>query len=278
MEPDLTVEMSVPAAEAELAADDMWQAGATAVALHDEGASTRVMASFPTAAAAREVSLEMSGRGATLVEVDPGWRDVWREYARPVEVGSGLVVAPAWRDVPVGPPGSSSAGRLVLRIDPGQCFGSGSHPSSRLILAELDRDPPRASDAVLDVGCGSGILSVAAARLGAGSVTAVDIEPAAVDATRSNAAANGGADRVAASRTAVAELSGSFDLALVKVTAGVQAILAPDVVRLVRPGGRILGAGLLPGQWRHVVGAYAGATVTRRTELEGWEGVELVLA
>lgn len=269
MQPDLIVQLSVPAAEAELAADQMWQAGATAVGLDEAGPSTTITASFPTPAAAREVAAELAGRGAALVEVDPAWRDTWREFAQPVEVGTGLVVAPAWRDVPVG------AGRLVLRIDPGHCFGSGSHPSTRLILAALDREPP-AGASVLDAGCGSGILSVAAARLGAASVTAVDIDPAAVQVTADNASANGVADRVTPSTTPVADLTGGFDLALVNVTAAVQATLGPDVTRLVRPGGRILLAGLLPGQWRHVAGAYDGATVTQLTELDGWEGVELI--
>lgn len=269
MQPDVLVEVSVPVAEAELAADEMWQAGATAVALHEAGPTTRVVASFPTPAAAREVAGEMSSRRAALVEVDPAWRDAWREFAQAVEVGGRLLVAPAWREVPVG------TGRLVLRIDPGQCFGSGSHPSTRLILAVLDREPPSPADAVLDVGCGSGILSVAAALLGAGSVTAVDIDPAAVEITAVNAAANGVAGTVTASLTPAADLTGRFDLALVNVTAGVQAELGPDVVRLVRPGGRILVAGLLPGQWRHVASAYDGAAVMVRTELDGWEGLEL---
>lgn len=272
MEPDLTVEVSVPSDQAELAADELWQAGATAVALHDAGSTTRVVASYPTADAARLVTAELAHRGAALVEVDPAWRDAWKQFAQPVEVGSRLTVAPAWREVAVGAPGDN---RVVLRIDPGDCFGSGSHPSTRLILAALDRDPPSVSDAVLDVGCGSGILAVAAARLGAGSVTAVDIDPAAIDVTAANAAANGVGDRITASATPINEVAGSFDLALVNVTGGVQATLAAEVVRLTRPGGRILVAGLLPGQWRHVAGAYAGAAVTTRTELEGWEGVEL---
>lgn len=266
---DLVVEVSVPADEAELAADALWQAGATAVGLRDAGPTTTVTASFPTATAARQVADELAGQGAVLVEVDPTWRDAWREFAQPVEVGGGLVIAPAWRDVPVG------TGRVVLRIDPGHCFGSGSHPSTRLILTALDRRPPAPAGAVLDVGCGSGILSIAAARLGGGSVTAVDIDPDAVAVTAANAAANGVADLISASVTPVGDLDGRFDLALVNVTAGVHAALGAAVTRLVRPGGRILVAGLLPGQWRHVAGAYSGTTVVEEMTLGGWEGAEL---
>ncbi|HET9733584.1 MAG TPA: 50S ribosomal protein L11 methyltransferase [Acidimicrobiales bacterium] len=272
MEADLVVEVVAAPADADLAADEMWQAGATAVGLRDDGAVTVVTASFPTPGAARQVAGELAGRGARLVEVDPAWRHTWREFAQPVAVGEGLVVAPAWRDVAVG------TGRTVLRIDPGDCFGSGSHPSTRLVLTALDRRPPAAGDAVVDLGCGSGILAVAAARLGAGRVTAVDIDPAAVAVTAANAAANGVAGRVAASTTPAGDLTGQYAVALVNVTAAVHAVLGPDAVRLVPPGGRIVVAGLLPGQWRHVAGAYAGVAAVSPLELDGWEGAELTVA
>ena len=254
----------------ELSADRLWQSGATAVEL----GSSVVRASFPTPDAARLVAAELPG--ARVVEVDPAWRDAWRAHAGPVEVGAGLVVVPAWRDVQL------PSGRLVLRIDPGDSFGSGSHPSTRLVLGALERRPPAPGTVVLDAGSGSGILSVAAARLGAGSVVAVDIDPAAVRATEVNAAANGVADRVHASATPVAELAdqaesgGPFDLAMVNVTAGVHAELGPAVVGLVRPGGRILLAGLLEGQWRHVARAYHPAQMVDRSVLDGWEGFELI--
>lgn len=260
----------------ELAADRLWQAGATAVGLHDRS----VVASFPTDDAARLIVSELGAAGASvrLLEAEPGWRDAWREFAEPVEVGDGLVVAPAWRDVPVG------TGRTVLRIDPGACFGSGAHPSTRLILAALDRQPPAPGAKVLDAGCGSGVLAVAAALLGAGQVTAVDIDPGAVEVTAANARANGVADRVQASVRPVDEFVGAFDLALVNVTAGVHAAIGPSVVAAMAAGGdasagggRIVLAGLLPGQWRHVEAAYAGTHLVEVLELDGWEGAELAV-
>lgn len=262
--PAAAPDLSDPAA-AELVADRLWQAGATAVELRD----STVAASFPTGAAAALVASELAHLGARLVAVDPSWRDAWRPHAQPVEIGDRLLVAPAWRDVPVG------GHRLVLRIDPGPCFGSGSHASTRLVLAALDRDPPAAGSRVLDAGCGSGILAVAAARLGAGEVVAADVDPAAVETTRANARANGVADRVSATTTAVADLTGPFDLALVNVTAAVHAALGPAVTARVRPGGRIVLSGLLPGQWRHVAPAYQPADVVGHDELDGWAGFEL---
>lgn len=263
---DLVAELDVPSAGADVAADRFWQHGATAVELRDrpDGRVT-VVASFPTPTAVRQVA---EAAGARVVEVDPAWRNAWKEFAEPVAVGARLLVAPAWRDVPVG------TGRLVLRIDPGACFGSGSHPSTRLILAALDARPPASLD-VVDVGCGSGILAVAAARLGARRVVAVDVDPEAAEVTRRNAAANGVARRVEASTTPIGDLAGRFALTLVNVTAAVHAQLAPAVMARVAAGGRLLLAGLLPGQWAHIAGAYQPAQLVERIELEGWEGVVL---
>lgn len=274
-DPDLIVEVPARADEVEWLADVLWQSGATAVETRDGSRRSVLAASFPTPAAAALVAEELRPAGARLIETDPSWRDAWRAYATPVEVGDRLLVAPAWRQVPLG------GSRLVLRIDPGACFGSGTHPSTRLALAALDRRPPGPEETVVDVGCGSGILSVAAARLGAARVTALDIEPDAVSATMANAAANGVADRITASTTDIADLAGRFDVALANVTAGVHAEIGPAIISRVRPGGRIVVSGLLPGQWRHVESAYlgvaspAGPAVTARSQLEGWESFEL---
>jgi ribosomal protein L11 methyltransferase len=112
-------------------------------------------------------------------EVADDWADRWREFHRPVRIG------PLW----VGPPWQAAPGDAVaVVIEPGQAFGTGAHPTTRLCL-ELLLDVARGS--LLDVGCGSGVLSIAAAGLGFGPVTAVDVDPAAVEATGVNAAANG---------------------------------------------------------------------------------------
>ncbi|HET9692708.1 MAG TPA: 50S ribosomal protein L11 methyltransferase, partial [Acidimicrobiales bacterium] len=107
-------------------------------------------------------------------------------------------------------------------------------------------------------------------------VVAVDVDEEAVATTVANVAANGVASLVTASTTAVADLTTGADLALVNVTAGVHAAVGPHVARLVRRGGRLLLAGLLPGQWRHVADAYPGTVVVDRPALDGWEGVVLV--
>jgi ribosomal protein L11 methyltransferase len=116
---------------------------------------------------------------ALLTEVEAGWEDRWREFHRPVRIGP-LWVGPPWETPP--------DGALAVVVDPGRAFGTGAHPTTRLCL-ELLLDLPRTS--LLDVGCGSGVLAIAAAQLGFGPVTAIDLEEPAVQATRANAATNG---------------------------------------------------------------------------------------
>ena len=118
--------------------------------------------------------------GAVAQPLDEGWEDAWRAFHQPVEVG-GLWVGPPWEDAP-------ARGKAVV-IDPGRAFGTGGHPTTRLALELLAERPERGS--LLDVGCGSGVLAIAAARLGFGPVHAVDLDPIAVETTIENAKVNG---------------------------------------------------------------------------------------
>ena len=258
--------------DSELAADQLWLVGATAVEVRDVGQApgwVALLAGFPTPEAVRGAAHRLGAPGwvVEVVDVEDGWQDVWKRYAQPVEVGP-LVVAPAWRPVPV------DAGRLVLTIDPGPCFGSGTHPTTRLLLAELSRLlQPGAT--VFDVGTGSGILAVAAARLGAERVVAVDIDPAAVAVADSNMVANGVADRVEVSAHPVEDVPGSFDVVVANLTAAILAELAGVLVAAVAPGGLLLLSGLLPGQWEHVADRFTALDLLEVPALEGWVGAVL---
>ena len=112
-------------------------------------------------------------------DIEPGWTDAWQRFHRPVRIGP-LWIGPPWEESP--------ADALRVVVDPGQAFGTGAHPTTQLCLSFLLGE---ARGSVLDLGCGSGVLAIAAAKLGFGPVIAVDLDPAAVRAAKENAAANG---------------------------------------------------------------------------------------
>ena len=268
MQPPKSLLLKVRAAtpDSELVADHLWQLGATAVELRDEPNSTVLIASFPVDRATREAADVLRDKyDVALVTVnDSDWRGAWKEHAQPVEVGHSLRVVPAWRADP------GAATRYDLHIDPGQCFGSGTHATTRTLLALLE-DLVRAGMHVLDVGTGSGILAVAAASLGAARVDAIDIDPAAVPVTTANAKANGVSDRIHPSTTAVAAVDGRFDLVLANLSAATLAELARDLIRLTAPTGLLLVSGMLAGQWRHVAPLFETAMrIDREITEDGW--------
>ena len=192
------------------------------------------------------------------------WLAATREDIEPIEVGS-LWIGPKWATPP--------ADQVVVRLEPGLAFGSGRHPSTRLCLERLAAAPPVGLE-VIDYGCGSGILAVAAAVLGARRVTALDIDPQALRATAENARSNGVSDRVgivsadAATRTPEVEPA-SFVMA--NILAGTLIELAPVLSASTRPGGRLMLSGVLETQAGDVAAAYR-AEIDMRVggERDGW--------
>lgn len=197
------------------------------------------------------------------------WATAWRAHARPVRVGR-ILVRPSWGAAPRG------AGRaLVVRIDPGMAFGTGMHPSTRLCLRALQR---YAGVAVFDVGTGSGILAIAAARLGARRVWAVDNDPVAVAVARANVRLNGLASRVrVVLGTGLRRAPGRADLILANLVAETIVPLLPDAHDRLAPGGVFVGSGIVAGRLAGVLRA-ARAAGLRRLEVlrEGeWRAVAL---
>lgn len=194
----------------------------------DPDAARIVSGLLPSSTIARDITAE--------VAVD--WEARWRAHATATVAGPFRVRAP-W----IEPADDEVAGGLIdLVIDPGPTFGHGGHPTTRMLLEQLPATVTPETT-VLDVGCGSGVLAVAAARLGARSVTAVDIDDDAVATTFANADHN--AVTVHASTTALAELDGPFDLVLCNVLQSTMTALAPDLRRVA---GRLFVSGLLAGQ------------------------------
>jgi ribosomal protein L11 methyltransferase len=216
------------------------------------------------------------------------WEREWLRDFRPMRFGRRLWVRP--RHAQVAEPDA-----VVVALDPGLAFGTGTHASTALCLEWLDAhfpdspspaehsearrahgldahfpDSPSPIPRVIDYGCGSGILGIAAAKLGAAEVHAHDIDPQALTATRENAAANGVAARLQVHESA-ATLPAQADLLLANILSEPLRALAPHFAALVRPGGAVVLAGLMPGEETEVTGAYAACfDVTRFAERDGW--------
>ena len=193
------------------------------------------------------------------------------QTAEPYVVGGRLVVRPS--DVPVDVAAAGlDPGWSVLVVDPGQAFGSGTHPTTRGCLAELLRlsDEGRFDGVdVLDVGCGTGVLGLAALVLGARGLVAVDTDPAAVAATRANAQANEllGHTRTAASLDLV---DGTFGLVLANLLAPVFDELGPRIATAVAPGGVLVASGVLEDQVGRVLAAAPDLVLDHRADVDGW--------
>ena len=182
---------------------------------------------------------------------DRDWIAASREDIVPIEIGR-LWIGPHWA---IPPPG-----RIAVRLEPGLAFGSGRHPSTRLCLERLAAAPPAGID-VIDYGCGSGILAVAAAALGARRVAALDVDHQALRATTENARVNGVSDRVSvtAARPPARPPARPASLVVANILAGTLVELAPVLSTLTMPGGHLVLSGMLEAQAREVSGAYRGA-------------------
>ena len=187
-------------------------------------------------------------QGAWDDVADEDWSLSWKQHWQPDPVGNGLLILPAWLEVP-----PEHSERLVIRMDPGSAFGTGSHPTTRLCLEALEQAPP-VEALVADLGCGSGVLGLAALGLGATAVVAADTDSLAVRATGDNRELNGrSGDQLKVSLGSVEALQELLegrraDLLLCNILAPVIEALAPGFESLVAPEGRALLSGLLVDQ------------------------------
>ena len=179
------------------------------------------------------------------------WSEAWKQHYQPIAIGSSLMIIPAWLDSP-------DPGRIAVRIDPGMAFGTGTHPTTQLCLELLEYAIQRADivpQAIIDVGCGSGILSIAAIKMGVSHALAVDIDAEAITASRENAVLNGVELQQEVGLGSVAEIrSGAFSIRRAPLV--VANILATVVIRLLdagldellSPGGMLILSGILEEQ------------------------------
>ena len=209
--------------------------------------------------------IELTAR--PLYEQD--WAVSWREFFGPVEAGR-IAIVPSWVDYEAAP------GQLIVRLDPGQAFGTGHHETTRLCLAALD-ETVRPGVHVLDVGAGSGILSIAAVKLGANRVDAFEIDPIAADVARTNCVANEANDHVTIHGGFPAESVPPADLAVANVSARADIELAEALAGALKPTGKLIASGFLTTDRDDVLAAFAehGLTLTGEREEHDWALLEL---
>ena len=204
---------------------------------------------------------------------DQNWMEAWKQHYKPILIGEWLVIVPAWMDSP-------DPNRIAIRIDPGMAFGTGTHPTTQLCLELMEKNfVTRHPSQVIDVGCGSGILSIAAIKLGAESALGVDIDAGSIVNARDNAKANHVGEELILGIGSVGEiLDGRF--AFRQAPLVLANILAPVIVRLfdaglatlVEEGGAIILSGILQEQAQHVIEAAQakGLTVIEQRQMGDW--------
>lgn len=257
--------MTVPASEAELVADHLFALGASAVSERpgDDGDAVLVADVDPALLAG-------SGLVFRVLDQDPAWSTAWHDTARAWTCGDRLEVRPVW----VERPADADPDRIQVLLDPGATFGSGSHPTTRLCLVALEPLAP-GSAMVLDVGCGTGVLGVAALALGAGALVAIDIDPDAVAATRRAVDLNGVAGRATVEPTPLAGVAGRFDLVLANLLLPVLEELGPELVAHLAPEGTLVISGLLEDQLDRATQALAPLEVVATLHDGDWVAATL---
>ena len=202
----------------------------------------------------------------TMADVaDEDWENNWKQFYKPMEIGSRLLVVPEWEE-------AADPTRVKLVLNPGLTFGTGSHATTRLCLTALEKTI-RGGERVLDLGCGSGILSIAALRLGAESAFACDIDEKCVDVAYENAALNGiGKDRytvrwgdVLTDAALRQEMGAGYDIVVANIVADVIMGLSPHVRPFLKPGGLFLCSGIIDDR---------AAEVLEKLKADGWDVFE----
>ena len=203
------------------------------------------------------------------------WQQAWRDHYHPLRIGRHVLIKPTWREAEVQP------GDIVLDLDPGMAFGTGSHQTTAMCLMLLE-ERVRPGMVVLDQGSGSGILAILAAKLGAAAVDAVDITAVAVRTAQDNVVQNGLSERVRVWQVGDDEPAGGkqrgerrYDLIVANIIARVIAALAPSLVAALAPGGTLIASGIIREREDEVVAALedAGLKVDERRHQDEWVAV-----
>ncbi|MDR0634039.1 MAG: 50S ribosomal protein L11 methyltransferase [Azoarcus sp.] len=273
----LSVSIQADAGRAEALSEALLEAGALSVSIEDADAGTaaetpqfgepgqspaslwahsRVIALFESGAAVGEL-VTAAAAAAAFETVPPfgvdevaeqNWVQLTQNQFAPLRIGERLWIVPSWHEAP-------DPDAINIQLDPGMAFGTGSHPTTHLCLEWLCENV-RPGCSVLDYGCGSGILGIAAARLGAKAVLGLDIDEHALETARDNAARNGVADALRTQRPDT-PLEATFDLVVANILTNPLCALAPAIAARIADGGRVALSGVLEQQAAQVIAAWA---------------------
>ena len=262
--------LRVPPEEAEPCSDWLWQLGATAIeertAVDAETSAITLIVGFghdDLALAARDVLVERWPCRFEDTGDEGTWRDEWMKWIEPIEV-AGFVVHAPWNNPAIWQDWSDDL--VELAIDPGRAFGSGHHPTTRLALTAL-QDLVDDTSTVLDVGCGTGILSIAAAKRDAASVVGIDLDFDIIEVADANVEANGVADRVDLRTDPIEAVPGRFDVVVANIVIGDLMPLMGAIVE--KADGYVVVSGFLDNQFERIL-TQVDIDVVARTSLDDW--------
>ncbi|SFS82397.1 50S ribosomal protein L11 methyltransferase [Marininema halotolerans] len=245
----------------------IWLAGYFSEAIYDEALLKRI---------------EMKAQGLKEFGLDPGpvtivtqtmseesWANAWKVYYKPVRVTKRLTVKPVWEDY------TSSPGEQIIELDPGMAFGTGTHPTTTLSMKLLENEVSTGTS-VVDVGCGSGILAVAAAKLGATEVLALDLDPVAVEQAKANVALNHSENQVRVKQNDLLNgVERTVDVVVANILAEIILRFVPDLPRVLKQGGTFIASGIIQQKEEQVVQALvdAGYQVVERLQEGDWVAI-----
>jgi ribosomal protein L11 methyltransferase len=211
----------------------------------------------------------IDGKVEIIGVAEEDWANSWKAYYKPIKVGKRIVIVPQWEKYE--PAGED----IIIHMDPGMAFGTGTHETTRLVIELLEKYT-KPGCRVLDVGCGSGILAICAAKLGAGLCRAYDIDPMAVRVANENTAINNVVDKVSCKKSDLLKDvcidGGGYDVVCANIVADIIIRMAPDVGKFMNAGGVLLASGIITERVHDVVSAMDkyGFEVIERAEENGW--------